>query len=350
MGSIVDSDRYFSLATFDTPELNRRFVDALGALVVDVDDPDAPVLTLRCRSPLPHRLRVYIFNATNPPGGRPTPEHKIQLMVPGQRRDQRGNFDFSGGQHVLVVGYTQEYDVFILWDAELHRDFAFSKNAQIRTETVKTAVNDRTVVTQARTLKLGPEMVIAAPSSLLVEAISLRVGETPGTGVVQVPSETPPQPTPTGGKVYVPPARQEQAGEPAARVFEVDPNVIDRGTTAHKDTQDALADTVRSHSLEPLSPSPGDPQFDLAWIDDDVAFIVEVKSLTSANEDRQLRLGLGQVLSYVHVLDWPAIQGARAVLAVESKPTADYWITLCAEHDVILTWPDAFDDLFPDPI
>jgi hypothetical protein len=266
-------------------------------------------------------------------------------MVPGQRRDQRGNFDFSGGHHVLVVGYTEEYDVFILWDAELHRDFAFSKNAQVRTETVETARNDHTVVTQGRTLKLGEETVISAPSSLLVEAINLRVGGMAATGVVQKPPETPPQ-TQAGGKEYVPPARQEHAEEPATRVFEVDPNVIDRGTTAHKDTQDALAEVVRSHGLEPLPPSTGDPQFDIAWINDDVVFVAEVKSLTDVNEDRQLRLGLGQVLSYVHVLDWPGIQGARAVLAVERKPSADYWITLCAEHDVSLTWPETFDDLF----
>lgn len=337
------------MATLDTPELNRRVIDALGDLVLDVDDPDAAILTLQCAPPLPDRLRIYIFNATNPAGGRPTPEHKIQLMVPGQRRDQRGNFDFSGGHHVLVVGYTEDYDVFILWDAELHKDFAFSKNAQVRTETVETARNDDTVATQARTLKLGEETVIAAPSNLLVDAITLRVGGMTTTGVVHKPPETPPQPqTQTGGKEYVPPARQEQTEEPATRVFEVDPDAIDRGTTAHKDTQDALAETVGNHGLEPLSPRTGDPQFDVAWINDDVAFIAEVKSLTSANEDRQLRLGLGQVLSYVHVLDWPDVQGTRAVLALERKPSSDYWTTLCAEHDVILTWPETFEDLFLD--
>lgn len=77
--------------------------------------------------------------------------------------------------------------------------------------------------------------------------------------------------------------------------------------------------------------------------------IVEVKSLTPTNEERQLRLGLGHVLSYVHILDWPQAADLRAVLAVERKPTADCWTTLCAEHDVILTWPGAFDNLFPEP-
>lgn len=35
-------------------------------------------------------------------------------------------------------------------------------------------------------------------------------------------------------------------------------------------------------------------------------------------------------------------------MAVEHRPTADYWTTLCAEHDVVLTWPEVYDDLFVD--
>lgn len=336
------------LATLTTPQLNRRFIEALGDAVVDVDDPDASILTLQCDPPLPDRLRVYLYNATNPPGGRPTPEHKIQLMVPGQRRDQRGNFDFSDGYQVLLVGYTDEYDAFILWDANLHRDFAFSKNAQVRTETVETARRDNVVSTQQRNLSLGQEIVIAAPSNLLAEAINLRTTGTAATAVVPSPPEALPQAVGSvGGREYVPPRRRERSEEQSENlVFEVDPNIIDRGTTAHKDTQDALAATIRSHDLEPLSPAEGDPEFDVAWINDEVAYIAEVKSLTRFNETRQLRLGLGQVLSYVHVINWPDVRAARAVLAVEHAPNEDYWVTLCAEYDVILTWPETFDELF----
>jgi hypothetical protein len=132
-------------------------------------------------------------------------------------------------------------------------------------------------------------------------------------------------------------------------VFEVDPDLLDRGTTAHKDIQDALAAALEDYGIEPLSPQGGDPQFDIAWIQDDVAFITEVKSLTVANEERQLRLGLGQVLSYIHVLDWPHVDDVRAVLAVERQPTADYWETLCSEYGVLLTWPEAYEELFVDP-
>lgn len=132
-------------------------------------------------------------------------------------------------------------------------------------------------------------------------------------------------------------------------MFEFDPDLIDRGTEAHKDIQDGLAAVLEAHGLAPLSPEAGDPQFDIAWIQEDVAFITEVKSLTEANEEKQLRLGLGQLLSYVHLLDWPHVDAVRAVLSVERQPTADYWETLCAELGVILTWPEAYEELFEDP-
>lgn len=177
----------------------------------------------------------------------------------------------------------------------------------------------------------------------------------PGVPGVPAPAPVPPPPPPpppgplAGGKAYVAPPRNGPAPEPKTRVFEFDPDLIDRGTEAHKDIQDALAAALQEPGLEPLSPEAGDPQFDIAWIQDDVAFITEVKSLTAANEEKQLRLGLGQVLSYVHLIDWPQVDAVRAVLAVERQPTADYWETLCAELGVILTWPEAYEELFDDP-
>jgi hypothetical protein len=50
------------------------------------------------------------------------------------------------------------------------------------------------------------------------------------------------------------------------------------------------------------TPRPDEPQYDLAWLAGDTLYVAEVKSLTAANEERQLRLGLGQVLRYTHLL------------------------------------------------
>jgi hypothetical protein len=110
------------------------------------------------------------------------------------------------------------------------------------------------------------------------------------------------------------------------------------------DIQDSLAGVLAERGLEPLSPLGADPRFDLAWKQDAVAYVVEVKSLTDENEEKQLRLGLGQVLTYAYLLEWDNVEAVRPVLAVERQPTAGYWATLCAEHDVILTWPDAFEE------
>jgi hypothetical protein len=153
-------------------------------------------------------------------------------------------------------------------------------------------------------------------------------------------------PRATGGRPYLPPPRLPRDNLPKARVFAIDPDVLDRGTIAHKKIQDKLADAARARGLKPLSPRLGDPQFDVAWLDGDVAYIVEVKSLTDENEERRLRLGLGQVLSYVHLLDWPKAQEIRAVLAVERKPAAAYRIDLCSDHNVYLVWPARFGRLF----
>lgn len=149
-----------------------------------------------------------------------------------------------------------------------------------------------------------------------------------------------------------------------------DPELVDRGLRGHKRTQEWLADRVRQRGHQPLSPGPGDPDFDLAWRTGDTAaagsgaaghgpaspstprgavFVAEVKSLTASNETRQLRLGLGQVLDYADrltaALTADATSGGRGVhvrpvLAVERAPTeATRWEALCARCGVALLWP-----------
>lgn len=112
----------------------------------------------------------------------------------------------------------------------------------------------------------------------------------------------------------------------------------------HARTQNALAGLLRSRGLRPRSAKPGEPQFDIAWVNGPTLFVAEVKSLTKRNEEQQLRLGLGQVLRYRNLLSTPR-QQVRAVLAGERRPSDPRWTTLCDEYDVCLVWPPAFDDL-----
>lgn len=154
-----------------------------------------------------------------------------------------------------------------------------------------------------------------------------------------------------GGRPYVEPSRAGEDGvESADRAFiPWNADEIDRGTRAHKDLEVELAELVRESGLLPLSPCGGDEPFDVAWVADGVLHVCEVKSLTQANQELQLRLGLGQLLGYLYrtkTEHWQGVEGKRGVLAVEGPPKHLDWVDICAEHGVTLTWPEHFRELF----
>jgi hypothetical protein len=161
-------------------ELHRRIVLALGpALVRNHAGWDAKPFDIDLASPLPQRSRIYIYNATRPPGGRPLGEHKVQLITPGQRRGKRASFDDGDGRIVLLMGYAVEEEVFVLWDAGLYSNFAWSRNVQVKAKTIIAASAGK-LATQERQLRVPGsqvtrETVIAAKARLLSEAIVKRM-------------------------------------------------------------------------------------------------------------------------------------------------------------------------------
>ncbi len=102
---------------------------------------------------------------------------------------------------------------------------------------------------------------------------------------------------------------------------------------------------MRAAKLTPKSPEPGEPVFDIAWDDGEEIVVAEIKSLTTRNEEKQLRLALGQVLRYAHLL---AVKGrpVRRVIAVEREPSDASWIELCEAAGVTLVWPATFGTVF----
>jgi len=164
-------------------DLHERFIDALGARnVVSHGDTSRKPIELDLVSPLPHKIRAYMFNATKPPGGRPIGEHKVQLITPGQQRGERGNFDHSDGRIVLLVGYVLEDDVFIFWDAGLYADFAWSRNVQVKSQTVVDATAGK-IATQDRILRPAngmsvTETVVATTGRNIVFGITARMTAT----------------------------------------------------------------------------------------------------------------------------------------------------------------------------
>lgn len=172
-----------------------------------------------------------------------------------------------------------------------------------------------------------PAELVAALDVLAAVAGVRNVPELPAAGVL-----------PGGlGVEYVP--ADEQAAQPDRDPFPVDPAVVERGMRSHAKLQNAVAAHAASQGFAVRTPKANNPPWDVLWVDGPTVWFAEVKSLTAKNEERQLRLGLGQLLRYRHRLRTAAID-ARAVLMAEHQPTDPEWQALCDELGITLVWPD----------
>ena len=120
----------------------------------------------------PLTLSIYLYNALNPPGGRPTGEYKINLNVPGQRVGEVASFDYSLG-FTICAGYVADYDVFILWDAYKHRDFKYNSNLQVKISTILGSTY-KVFSVQERDTEYGFEKVLCCVSHNLGKTIAER--------------------------------------------------------------------------------------------------------------------------------------------------------------------------------
>jgi hypothetical protein len=127
--------------------------------------------------------------------------------------------------------------------------------------------------------------------------------------------------------------------------FVVDPEKVERGTRGHAITQNALASFLRVQGIDPRSHGQGEPEFDLAWENNETHYVAEVKSITTANEEKQLRLGLGQILRYRYVLQEVVQAPVIAVLVAEREPTDASWRALCRELGVVFAWLGDFEPI-----
>jgi hypothetical protein len=148
-------------------------------------------------------------------------------------------------------------------------------------------------------------------------------------------------PEPTIGIEYVP-AKTTGTYQVSDQSYTYNTEEVERGRKGHIDTQEALAKFLRTKGLVPRSPAAHEPNFDVAWVVGETVFVAEVKSTTPDNEEHQLRLGLGQVLQYWHLMPG---DGRRvvAVLVPETEPSKQDWIKLCEKLGVHIGWPGAFE-------
>ena len=125
-----------------------------------------------------------------------------------------------------------------------------------------------------------------------------------------------------------------------------DPDAHGLGWSEHNRTQNNLAAFLQRHNVYPKTPK-SPPFYDIAWKKDDKIFVAEVKSITAQNEESQLRKGLGQVLRYKYQLKGK--KEVCAVLVASRMPQDFSWIETCADVDVLLIWPESFQNLIQNP-
>jgi hypothetical protein len=135
--------------------------------------------------------------------------------------------------------------------------------------------------------------------------------------------------------------RNVPAGEPDHDPWLYDPDERDRATARHRALENWLITTLRDEGVEPLDPA-GEPYFDVAWKRGTGLVVCEVKT-TSGAEDKQIRLGIGQVLHYRAQLRRALHQPVAAALLVEGRPSDLLWRELCDELGIVLFWPGSWD-------
>jgi hypothetical protein len=196
------------------------------------------------------------------------------------------------------------------------------------------AISDRRPLrpTQGYLAKLPKEIVNLFPALGEAASAAELLDEAVSPAVVDQPQGHAP------GATYRP--ASEETSVSKRDPFSVDPALVERGIRGHAVTQNRLAAFVTEQGSEPRSPRAGEPNFDLLWESDGKVFVAEIKSLTKRNEEKQLRLGLGQVLRYRHVLQND--RDVTAVLVGERRPTDEGWIDLCAQLGVLLLSPPNF--------
>lgn len=162
---------------FSTIQLNNLFLSGLGGAVKYVENATAKPLLVDVDIGVSIvRLRVYLFNCTNPPGGRRSDEYKSQIILPGQQRGERGSFIKGDGRIVLLgavatFAQTDDIGVFVFWDAMYHDNCSYSTNIQVKSEVLIGALGKDVNVGQ----RSNGEKIIVCRPEYLVQGIRERI-------------------------------------------------------------------------------------------------------------------------------------------------------------------------------
>ncbi len=161
---------------FSKEELNGLIIKDLGDRVVWNSGMSSKTLLLDLKMPR-RKLRIYVFNCTCPPGGRALDEYKIQMIIEGQVRGERGHINTDDDRIPLIMGYACPFDndrdgVYVLWDTSFHMEFAYSANLQCYLDPMLQALSEDVVTCYKKGNK---EQIVVARRENLTKAIERRI-------------------------------------------------------------------------------------------------------------------------------------------------------------------------------
>ncbi len=169
-GELIDELNMKQKVGSKRKEFHEKLLQHLGNAVAYHSDVDYRPLYVSLIKPIKIDLTIYLFTNTNPSGGRSANEYKFNLTVPGQERGMRGDFDNTNGIPILM-SYTEEYDVYILYDAEKHRNFMYNANIQSKQELILEALSKPFATYK----KKNDEILIAVTGKNLIKGIEQRI-------------------------------------------------------------------------------------------------------------------------------------------------------------------------------
>ncbi|MFG2470132.1 hypothetical protein ACGFXB_32365 [Streptomyces canus] len=142
------------------------------------------------------------------------------------------------------------------------------------------------------------------------------------------------------------PLRVRSTGRRASSDLTLDLSRLDEATAVHEATVGALISHLSRQGVTACTYASGAPEFDAGWSRDEDIFVAEVKSLTGAREDQQIRLGIGQILDYAHQLRSAFPNTViHPVLVLEKRPSAVRWTALADGVGLRLTWAPEFSGI-----
>ncbi|KHM52065.1 hypothetical protein SAMN02745671_01275 [Anaerovibrio lipolyticus DSM 3074] len=156
-------------------ELHSLFLQDIGVYADAVMDNGRKPLRLHLKYPFNRDIKAYIFNCTAPPGGRSIDEFKVQLILDGQKRGERGRFDTSDIGTVLIVGYAAPFidvlsGIWVLFELDKHMEFAYSANIQVYLRQMLPALEKNVYVCQ----KHNKEILVISQRQYLLDALIER--------------------------------------------------------------------------------------------------------------------------------------------------------------------------------